>query len=211
MNQSTDASNTPSTPKALLAAARELFARKGYDGTSIRSITDHAGANLGAVTYHFGSKRALYESVLQSVLSPLHDRVRRAAEAEGAPLDQLETVIRAFFRHLQENPDMPQLMLQELAAGKTPPPAVVGTLQSVVGTLTMIVGEGQSDLTIRSGNPLLLAMSVIYQPIHFTLIRRLARDVMGLDQSDPEVFGAVVDHAVEFARSGLAGNPEAFQ
>lgn len=210
MNDSTD---TPisSTPDALVAAARHVFARKGYDGATIRAITQRADANLGAVTYHFGSKRALYEEVLQSVLGPLHGRIRKAAGTEGPPLDQIETVIRAFFQHLQENPDMPQLILQELAAGKTPPPAVVKTLQSALGTLAMIVGEGQSDLTIRPGDPLMMALSVMYQPIHFTLIRRLGREVMGLDQDDPEVFERVVDHAVEFARRGLAGNSEIFQ
>lgn len=205
------AEGNPSTDQALLRAARSLFAQKGYDGASIRAITRQAGANLGAVTYHFGSKRALYESVLETVLEPLRRRIAEASRGERLPLDRMEAVIRSFFRHLEENPDMPQLMLQELAAGKTPPPVIVRTLQQIAGTLAMIVGEGQSDLSIRPGDPLLMALSVIYQPVHFTLIRELAREIMGLDQADPETRGRIVDHAVEFARRGLAGNPEAFQ
>ncbi|HSG82026.1 MAG TPA: helix-turn-helix domain-containing protein, partial [Gemmatimonadota bacterium] len=56
--------NPTPTAEALLRAAHHLFARFGYDGTSVRAITREAGSNLGAVTYHFGSKEALYDSVL---------------------------------------------------------------------------------------------------------------------------------------------------
>src|SRR5262245_26082168 len=112
------------TYETLISSARVLFARRGFDGASIRAITRASGANLGSVTYHFGSKHALYEAVLDRVLSPLGDRVAEAAAQYGSPLDRLEGVIRAFFAHLDANPDMPQLMLQEMAAGKDPPPPV---------------------------------------------------------------------------------------
>lgn len=52
------------TPERLLAAGRRLFARGGFEGTSVRSLTTEAGANLGAVTYHFGTKEAFYLAIL---------------------------------------------------------------------------------------------------------------------------------------------------
>ncbi|NIQ53600.1 MAG: TetR family transcriptional regulator, partial [Gammaproteobacteria bacterium] len=59
------------TPAALLGAATKLFAEHGYAGTSIRMITRAAGANLAAVTYHFGTKRELYGAVLERAFQPL--------------------------------------------------------------------------------------------------------------------------------------------
>ena len=44
----------------LIEAARQQFARVGFDAASVRDITARAHANLGAITYHFGSKEALY-------------------------------------------------------------------------------------------------------------------------------------------------------
>ena len=191
------------TAETVLASARKLFARRGYDGASIRAITKVASANLGAVTYHFGSKQALYEAVLERVLSPLAARVGRAASSEGTPLARLEVVVRAFFEHLDANPDMPQLMLQEMAAGKDPPPPVRRVLGQVSGTLVELIRSGQAAGEIRSGDALLLALSCVYQPVHLTLVRRVARSVLGMDMTEPEIHARVVDHAVAFTRAAL--------
>src|SRR5438034_543465 len=75
----------------LLAVARDLFALRGYDGTSVRDITRRARANLGAITYHFGSKEALYHEVIASRVEPLVARVILAA----AGIDVKDPSIRA--------------------------------------------------------------------------------------------------------------------
>ena len=192
-----------STPDALVRAGRELFARRGYDGASVRAITSAAGANLGAVTYHFGSKRAFYEEVLRTVVEPLRERVLRSGSGDAPPLHRAAAVIRCIFRHLRENPDMPQLILQEMAAGKPPPPPVARTLGPILGTLAGIVEDGQASHEIRQGDPHLLALSCVAQPIHLTLARRWARSIAGLDLDDPEQHERVVEHAVRFAVRGL--------
>jgi AcrR family transcriptional regulator len=174
----------------------------------VRAITRDARANLGAVTHHFGSKRGLYEAALESALAPLAERVARAAAGSGLPLDRLEAVVRAFFGHLEENPDMPQLMLQEIAAGKDPPGAVRRALGQVSGALAHLITSGQAQGRIRAGDPLLLALSCVYQPVHLTLVRRVARSVLGLYMVDPDTQARVVEHSVAFVRAGLEAREE---
>ena len=82
----------------------------------MRAITREGGANLGAVTYHFGSKRELYAAVLEQGLRPLAARVHAVAQAEGTGLERMLGVVKAYFDHLAENPDLPHLLLQEIAA-----------------------------------------------------------------------------------------------
>jgi len=48
------------TRRNLLAAAGEIFASKGFRGATIAEICKQAGANTAAISYHFGSKEALY-------------------------------------------------------------------------------------------------------------------------------------------------------
>ena len=74
-----------STREALLRAGREVFARRGYDGASIREITRRANANLGAVTYHFGGKRHLYHEVLASYVHPPAQKIGVLVRAQGSP------------------------------------------------------------------------------------------------------------------------------
>jgi AcrR family transcriptional regulator len=56
------------TRQALLDAATAIFADKGYEGGSIRLITQKAKANQAAIAYHFGGKEGLYREVLRGAL-----------------------------------------------------------------------------------------------------------------------------------------------
>ena len=48
-----------------MEAAEGLFAEKGFDGTSVRDIAEEAGVNLAMISYYFGSKEKLMESLFQ--------------------------------------------------------------------------------------------------------------------------------------------------
>ncbi|MDZ7778933.1 MAG: TetR/AcrR family transcriptional regulator [Gemmatimonadota bacterium] len=191
------------TRHALMAAARELFGRKGFDGTSVRAITERAGANLGSITYHFGSKRALYAAVLDDGLSPLADRVVAVAGSDGTAAERMSAIVEAYFDHFREQPDIPHLLLQEVAAGKPPPPAVVDILHRVMGTLTKLHGEGVEDGSVRPGHPRLTALSVVAQPVFMTLVAPMLATVGGLDLFDPETRAEAVEHAARFVEAGL--------
>ncbi|MGI4812283.1 MAG: TetR/AcrR family transcriptional regulator [Janthinobacterium lividum] len=54
-----------STRERMLDAAEKLFAEHGFQGTSMRDIAGVAGARLALVTYHFGTKDALFARVVE--------------------------------------------------------------------------------------------------------------------------------------------------
>ncbi|HVS16034.1 MAG TPA: TetR/AcrR family transcriptional regulator [Thermoanaerobaculia bacterium] len=76
------------TKEALLDAAEALFEEQGATATSLRAITERAGANVAAVNYHFGSKDALVFAVMERRIRPLN-------EQRLALLDRLEAEGRA--------------------------------------------------------------------------------------------------------------------
>ena len=195
------------TSAALLAAGRQLFARHGYDGASVRAITAAAGANLGAITYHFGSKKALYNQVVENCVLPLASRVEAALSQPGPVLDRVESVIRAYFEHFAQNPELPQLMMQELVLGGGPPEAAGPPMRRIYGLIQMAVREGQAAGEIRAGDPVLLALSVISQPIFPMLVRRPIQAIAGLDLEDERTRERVMLQMVGFARAGLAAGP----
>ncbi|HEX9514324.1 MAG TPA: TetR family transcriptional regulator [Puia sp.] len=49
----------------ILTVAEELFGEKGFDGTSVRDIALKAGVNLAMISYYFGSKEKLLESLIE--------------------------------------------------------------------------------------------------------------------------------------------------
>lgn len=191
------------TRAELLAAARRLFARRGFDGTSIRAVTREAGANLGAVTYHFGSKRALYAAVLEQGLRPIGERVRAAAGSEGTAMERMLRVVEEYFDHLETYPDLPHLLLQEVAAGKRPPAIVLDIVRGLKDTIAGLQVEGSADGSVREGDPVLTALSVVSQPIYLALVAPLLRSVGPLDLADPDTRRRALEHTMAFVRAGL--------
>ncbi|RVT43808.1 CerR family C-terminal domain-containing protein [Sphingobium algorifonticola] len=98
------------TRKRLVAAALDLFGRKGFDGVGAREIAAAAGAPLAAIPYHFGTKEALYRAALEQVRSRLGTAIAPAVEAARAGLDGTPEDARAALSRLQGN------LLQIIAA-----------------------------------------------------------------------------------------------
>ena len=67
-----------STKSKILDAAEELFATKGFNGTSLREITSRAEVNLAAVNYHFGSKKELIKAVMSRYMNELSPNLEAA-------------------------------------------------------------------------------------------------------------------------------------
>ena len=85
------------TRTRLMAAALDLLAERGEDGVTLRELTDAAGANVAAVSYHFGSLRALCEASVEHALERYLDAQEEAVSALG-PESTLEDVAAAFAR-----------------------------------------------------------------------------------------------------------------
>lgn len=191
------------TRAALIEAARTLFAEQGYDGASVRAITGRAGANLAAVTYHFGSKEALYHEVVASMMHPIRDRILEVARGGEPPLDRLDAVVATYFRHFADYPDLPHFLIERIASGQLPPPPVLETMSAVLRAVSGIVAEGQAEGSIRPGDPVLMTLSLISQPVYLTLVQQPLRTLTRADISTD----ALVAHARAFVRAGLALTP----
>jgi AcrR family transcriptional regulator len=104
--------NAEATREAILASARQAFARSGYDGAGVREIARGAGVTAMLVNRYFGSKEALFAEVAaQTMADPtvLADAVLQAPDAgakmaravvaltgKGAtPLDGFQIMLRS--------------------------------------------------------------------------------------------------------------------
>ena len=59
------------TRDRILRAASDLFATTGFNGATLREITERAGANLAAVNYYFRTKEDLIISTIEEAVRPL--------------------------------------------------------------------------------------------------------------------------------------------
>lgn len=115
-------SDGSTTKESLLNVAERLFAEHGYDGVGMRTLAAEANVNLGAATYHFGSKENLYKETVKLCFRPINEEriklLRNAEkEAQGNPIP-LETIIdcmlRPPFMAGLEHPYFPALFTRNL-------------------------------------------------------------------------------------------------
>jgi AcrR family transcriptional regulator len=94
----------------ILQSALELFARTGYERTSVQMIARQAGVSQGLMYRYFASKQHLLREVFLLGMHDVQESFARAAEAAD-PRERLEHLLRASFEVVQRHSDFWRLSL----------------------------------------------------------------------------------------------------
>jgi len=70
----------------ILDVANELFARKGFDATTISDIIEKVGVARGTVYYHFKSKEDIMDALIERYASRLLDAAKKIADDKSIPV-----------------------------------------------------------------------------------------------------------------------------
>jgi AcrR family transcriptional regulator len=90
--------------EVVLAAAR-LFARRGYDQTSVPEIARELGLATGSLYHYFGSKEQLLIEICDQLMNPLLERTRELMSREAPPERRLRELVRLWVAHVVEHRD----------------------------------------------------------------------------------------------------------
>ncbi len=106
------------TRSALVRAAGKLFARKGFEGTSVREICTEAKTNVSAVKYYFGDKIGLYKAVIEDGIDLINELLPLPERLPDEDLEvffcrQIEVVLRRI-KKTSESKWHQQIIRQEL-------------------------------------------------------------------------------------------------
>lgn len=107
-----------STEERIIAAARIVFTRKGYESAKIRDIAAEADINLSLVNYYFRSKEKLFQLVMSEVVEQLFTGVTSILNDHGLSLhEKIEQLVSYYTALLLQNPSFPLFMVNELFSG----------------------------------------------------------------------------------------------
>ncbi|MCW2946528.1 MAG: TetR family transcriptional regulator [Actinoallomurus sp.] len=84
----------------LVKLAAELFAKKGYQATTVRNIADEAGILSGSLYHHFDSKESIVDEILSSFFNELTAANQAALEKGGDPRAVISALVRICFSTL---------------------------------------------------------------------------------------------------------------
>jgi AcrR family transcriptional regulator len=102
--------STQEVRSLLLTAARELFAERGYGGTSTREIADRAGVDVTILFRNFGTKERIFQEAvarpIDEFLATYTDRWITTRVEEGDHDDLLRTFVEALYDLAQNNREL---------------------------------------------------------------------------------------------------------
>ena len=149
------------TRERLLQAATRLFADNGYRGASVRDICNLAGANPGAVSYHFGGKHQLYRAVLRLAAAGLAEMGPVADDdtGEGVPVSVLDA-LGSVLNRMQADDAATRLLLRDLAdGGSVAVESLTPPLRTAFERLTTAIGHGDNPQASSEGRLLFLGLA----------------------------------------------------
>lgn len=104
-----------STEKKIIAAAREVFTKKGFAATRTRDIAEEAGINLALLNYYFGSKEKLFRIIMEEQVSEMLGNIGPLLAQTDLTLDdKVKAIVNSYTNMLLKNPDLPLFVLNEL-------------------------------------------------------------------------------------------------
>src|SRR5215210_2653869 len=99
----------------IINAAVELFAEKGFEGTSIRDIAAKADVNIAMINYYFGSKEKLFENMVQQKTAYTRDLLDEIVKNETlSEIEKIDHIIDSFVSRLFTNRIFHRVFHQEL-------------------------------------------------------------------------------------------------
>jgi AcrR family transcriptional regulator len=93
--------------------AAKLFARNGYDQTTMQELASTMGLATGALYHYFGAKEQLLRAICDQLMEPLLERARALTATDGPPREQLRALVRMWVAHVVEHRDHMLVFQQE--------------------------------------------------------------------------------------------------
>ncbi len=132
------------TIEKILKAARAAFAENGYSGASVENIARRADVNKATLYYQIGDKDTLYARVIHDVLGGIALEIGDAVGLREGPEEKLAAYIQTIIDAVEENPELPPIMIREIASDGAHLPAVAAKdIASVLQVLIGILDEGK--------------------------------------------------------------------
>jgi len=188
----------------LLNAARDMFAEKGFDSTTIDDITERADVGKGTFYYHFTDKQDLIGELIKRMMDELMETMdKRCEDTDDLPtlLDDMVKIHIDFFRNRWEDfvlyfQGLAGLKLQESYLGLEAP--FLGYLESIENLVDSVINHRlPPSLLRRFGCAVAGFVSGYYS---FAVISTEDEDV---DKALVEMRGAFVSSLTKFINEAL--------
>ena len=165
------------TKRKIFETAMKLFAKKGYDATSVEDITATVGVAKGTLYYHFSSKEEIFNFLVEEGIKLLQNSVDIKTEKHDNYLDKIKAIILIEVKIIFKYEDLITILLSQLWGNEIINQTCKEQVFSYINKIETIVEEGMKKGEIKQGDPKAVAAE-IYGLICSGLVYKLRKDDM---------------------------------
>ncbi|MHA3788936.1 TetR/AcrR family transcriptional regulator [Flavobacterium hauense] len=155
----------------ILQVAEKLFAEDGFDGTSIRQIAKEAKVNIAMISYYFGSKEKLLETLIIDRTSGMKMQLENIYRDDLSPVEKVDRLIDLYITRINKNKCMYQILHFEISNKKRimDMQAFMDIKKENSELFRMIIADGQEkgifrkDVNIPLITPTIMGILVNFQ------------------------------------------------
>ena len=195
----------------IITKAIELFAEKGFEGSSIRDLATIADVNIAMVNYYFGSKEKLYEAVIEKRVLYMRDVIDNVVSNTSLSLiDQLDLIIDGFVIRFLSDPLYHRVLQQELLVSKRVHmhERIIELIIKNAKDVINIIDKGIRNKAFKKADPELIFASILgtisQVMLSKTLCNRLMDKPIAFDPySDKKIQERLSSHIKQFVHAIL--------
>ncbi len=197
-----------SSREDLLRAGKSVFAELGYDRATVKDLADRAQVNIGAVSYHFGGKQALYESCLKDFAQLQMGFADRFLKSPTS-VDDFRLRLRLFSEefiqlHLKE-PDLCRILHRDFEAKN---PVAIKVFKTsffpIYRSLESFVAAAKKMKILRADlEPQLSAFFIFGMLIHIVKADPMRKEMRGNSVTKAKDLETTLDYFINISLSGV--------
>jgi AcrR family transcriptional regulator len=175
----------------ILTVAEQLFADKGFDGTSVRDIAQLANVNLAMISYYFGSKEKLLEALIEDragyslgILEELNKNQTLT------PWDKIDRLVEFYIEKIMNNYKFHCIMSQQYHQTRSNEikELIINIKSRNLEEIKKVIADGQKKKMFRKVDMELTMASVFGTLTHAVNSKILYSRLMKLDETDEVAF-----------------------
>lgn len=208
INNNNNDPTTAGSKELLLDAAKKVFAKKGYDGATVKDLSDAAGVNVSLISYYFGGKEGLYRECIERFGQ---ERLALATEILSHPqsLEDFRVKLRIFTlqfieTHIRER-DATTILHRECSFEFAQTKDIfANTFLKAFNTLVSFMRDAQQKGILSREMDVQAAAAFYYGAIlHFSKTDGIQKEFFGASIEDPVHREKIADQSIQIFLQGV--------
>jgi AcrR family transcriptional regulator len=193
---------------ALIAAAKQLFLKFGFEKVTARQIAAAAGTTPAMIHYYFDNKMGLFRAMLQDAIEPLRRMLSGAVDASAAPAVDIAGLIEGHIRIAAANAWIPTLIVNEVLpeGGKFRATFVRDIASKLLPMLVQLIEQGRREGKFRADlDPQLAALSILSLNVFPLISRAITAPILGITLEGADL-DRLIAHTTKLLLNGIASD-----